>query len=433
MKRLFKGAVIITANENFDIIYNGMLGIKGNEIVYVGEYSSEFEKGFDADSIIHANNKVLMPGLINMHTHLPMTLFRGYASDMALDEWLREKILPAEEKMSAADVEIGTRIACAEMILSGTTMCLDMYMHADKIANVIYDMGLRGAVSYSYNDDSAIEKAMSLTEHCKTLEGGKLRAIASLSLAFDGNDDKQAVEKYINECRENNKRIHFHVADNDAQTKRCKKATGMSPIEYMESLGVFKAKTIAVHCLDISDSDMDILKNNNVSVVYCPTSDAKIASGFAPVDKMLKKGINVCIGTDGGASNNNMDMLEEMHIGSVIAKGISRNPAAMNAQETIKMATINGAKALGIDNILGSLEKGKKADMIMFNHSSPFFLPKSELCNNIVYSASRNELEMTMVDGKTLMERGQLLNNNYERLAAGFEEAAARLTDKENE
>ena len=433
MKRLFKGAAIITANKNFDIINNGMLGIKDNEITYVGEYSSEYEKEFDADAIVHANNKVLMPGLINMHTHLPMTLFRGYASDLALDEWLQQKILPAEQKMTAADVKIGTKIACAEMILSGTTMCLDMYMHADAIADVLHEMGLRAAVSYSYDADGGIEKVLKLAEHCRALDAAKLRAIAALHLSYDGTDDKQAIKKYIADCKESNKRIHFHAADSHEQAAKCREAEGMSPIKYLESLGALGANAIAVHCVAVSDEDLELLKKYNVSVVYCPTSDAKIASGFAPIEKMLKMGINVCIGTDGGASNNNMDMLEEMHIGSVIAKGFSQNPAAMNAQETIKMATINGAKALGIDNLVGSLEKGKRADIIMFNQSSPFFLPKGELCNNIVYSASRNELEMAMVGGKTLMERGQLLNNNYDKLAAIFEEASARLTEKENE
>ena len=427
MKRLFKGAIIITANENFDIIFNGMLGIKGNEIAYVGEYNSEFEKDFDADAIIHASNKVLMPGLINMHTHLPMTLLRGYASDLNLDAWLSEKVLPAESKMTAEDIEIGAQIAAAEMMLSGTTMCLDMYAHADTIADVIHDCGMRGIVSYSYDEHKAIENTNNLSEHCKTLSDGRMKSIAALGLNYDGTDDEEEIKKFIQNAKENNKKIHIHVADNQEQADKCQKANGMSPVKYLEKLGLFEASVIAVHCVAVSDKDLDILKDNNVSVVYCPTSDAKIASGFAPVDRMIKKGINVCIGTDGGASNNNMDMLEEMHIGSIIAKGASRNPSLMNAEETIKMATINAAKALGLDHAIGSLEAGKKADIIMFNHSSPFFLPENELCNNIVYSASRNEIEMTMVDGKILMERGQLLKYNYERLASKFEESVAKL------
>jgi len=428
VKRLFKGAIIITANENFDIIYNGILGIRGNEIAYVGEYSSEFEKDFDADAIIHANNKVLMPGLINMHTHLPMTLFRGYASDLSLDAWLNEKILPAEIKMTEEDISIGAKVACAEMLLSGTTTCLDMYAHAETISDVLHDSGARAVVSYSYDSEAGIEKTLELSEHCKTFGDGRIKSIAALGLAYDGTDDEEAIRQFIDEAIKNNKRIHLHVADTNEQTDKCVKATGMTPVKYLEYLGLFRANVIAVHCISVTDEDLGILKQNNVSVVYCPTSDAKIASGFAPVDRMIGKGLNMCIGTDGGASNNNMDMLEEMHIGSIIAKGASKNPSIMNATETIKMATLNGAKALGIDHAVGSLEVGKKADVIMFNHSSPFFLPENELCNNIVYSASRNELEMTMVDGKILMERGQLLKHNYEKLASQFEESVAKLT-----
>ena len=429
MKRLFKGAIIITANKDFDIIYNGMLGIKGNQIVYVGEYSSEFEKEFDADAIIYAGNKVLMPGLINMHTHLPMTLLRGYASDLPLDKWLNDKVIPAEEKMDELDVSAGTDIAVAEMILSGTTMCLDMYAYAETIAGAVHSCGMRAAVSYSYKGESDTEKTIALSEYCSRLGEGRLRAIASLSLKYDGTDDENAIKKYIADAKENNKRIHIHVAETEKQAKNCIEATGLSPVGYLDKLGLFDSiKVIAVHCTAVSDADLETLNNKNVSIVYCPTSDAKVASGFAPVYKMLKKGINVCIGTDGGASNNNMDMLEEMHIGSVIAKGLSGDPAVMNAEETIKMATINAAKALGIDHMVGSLEIGKKADIIMFNHSSPFFLPENELCNNIVYSASRNEIEMTMVDGRILMERGQLLKYDYEKLANKFEKSVAKLT-----
>lgn len=427
MKRLFKGAVIITANENFDIYYNGMLGIKGNEIAYIGDYSSEFEKEFDADQIIHAANKVLMPGLINMHTHLPMTLFRGYASDLKLNDWLNEKILPAEKKMTQDDVKIGAQIAVSEMILSGTTMCLDMYKNASDIADVLHEWGMRSVVSYSYDGSDNVGDTIKLSEHCTLLGEGRTKAIASLGLNFDGADDEDSIKAYIKDAIANNKRIHIHTADNMEQRQSCIKATGMSSVKYLESLRLFDAGVIAVHCVAIDEEDMDILAKNNVSVVYCPTSDAKISSGFAPVNDMIQKGINVCIGTDGGASNNNMDMMEEMHIGSIIAKGASGNPKVMNAQETIKMATINGAKALGVDNAIGSLEIGKKADIIMFNTSSPFFLPKNELCNNIVYSASRNELEMTMVDGKILMERGQLLKYNYESLASEFEESVTKL------
>jgi len=286
---------------------------------------------------------------------------------------------------------------------------------------------MRGVASYSYEGSDSIDDTLKLTEYCSSLGDGRLKAIASLELNYNGTDDEDKIKAYIKDAIRNNKRVHIHTADSKEKRQNCIDATGLSPIRYLESLGLFEASVIAVHCVGVDDEDMDILKKNNVSVVYCPTSDAKISSGFAPVNRMIAKGINVCIGTDGGASNNNMDMLEEMHIGSIIAKGASGNPAVMNAEDTIKMATINGAKALQLDHAVGSLEAGKKADVIMFNGSSPFFLPKNELCNNIVYSASRNELEMTMVDGKILMERGQLLKYNYEQLASEFEESVARL------
>ncbi len=271
---------------------------------------------------------------------------------------------------------------------------------------------------------------MELSEYCNKFGEGRLKSIASLHLKYDGTDDEEAIKSYAEDAKKNSKKIHLHIADTQEQAKKCIKATGMTPVQYLDKLGILTAGLIGVNCLAVSDDDISLLKKNNVSVVYCPTSSAKLASGFVPVKKMIDKGINVCLGTDSGASNNNMDMLEEMHIGSIVAKGQSGDALAMNAREAIKMATINGAKALGIDNTVGSLEAGKKADIIMFNQSSPFFLPESELCNNIVYSASRNELEMTMADGKVLMERGKLLKLSHEKLAREFEESAAKLIIK---
>ena len=428
MKRLFKGAAIITVNDKFDIISNGMLGIKDKEIKYVGEYSSEFEKEFDADSIIHANNKILMPGFINMHTHLPMTLFRGYGSNLAQSECAKEGNFPQEISIGEEDIKSGVQTAVAEMLLSGTTMCTDTYAQAEIVADVMHDWGMRGIVSYGYDGAESIQKTLQLSEYCNSLGEGRLKTIASLRLKYDGTDDEKAIKKYIEDAKINGKKIHVHIADTHGQTQKCVNSTGLTPVKYLEKLGAFKAGVIGVNCLAVSDEDIDILKSNNVSVVYSPTSNAKTGSGFAPVKKMLDKGINVCLGTGSGANNNNMDMIEEMHLGSIIAKGFSGEASALNAQETIRMATINGAKALGIDNSVGSLEKGKKADIIMFNQASPFFLPESEICNNVVYSASRNELEITMVDGKVLMERGKLLKLSYEKLAGDFEESAAKLT-----
>lgn len=426
MKRLFKGAIIITVNENFDIIHNGMLGIQNNEIAYVGPYSSKFEKEFDADSIIHANNKVLMPGLVNMHTHLPMTLFRGYGGELPLDKWLFDMIIPAEGKMTSEDIQIGAKLAVAEMMLSGTTTCLDMYTQPEKIADIILDSGMRAILSSAIVAGESIDKTINFFDYCKSLSDSRIRTMAAIDTEY--TNDETTIKSVVDISTSLNKKIHIHISETQKEVDDCIKRTNMTPVAYLESLGLFSVGVVAVHCVAVTDDDIDILKKHNANVVYCPTSNAKLASGFAPVGKMIDKGINVCIGTDGASSNNNLDMLEEMHIGSVIAKCSSKNSSVMNARETIKMATINGAKALGIDNAIGSLEVDKKADIIMFNHNSPFFLPENELCNNLVYSASRSELEMTMIDGKILMERGKLIKYSYEELANEFEKSVAKLT-----
>ncbi len=202
----------------------------------------------------------------------------------------------------------------------------------------------------------------------------------------------------------------------------------MTPVKYMESLGLFDAGIVAVHCVALNEEDMEIFKKNNVSVVYCPSSNMKLSSGFAPVNRLIESGLNVAMGTDGAASNNNLDMLEEMQVGALAAKGASGDPQLMDAVSTIKMATINGAKALGMSHMIGSLEIGKRADIIMINNKSPFMIPKVGTCNNIVFSASRNEIDMTMVDGKVLMERGNLLNIKLEDIVDDFERAYTELT-----
>lgn len=429
MKRLFKGATIITCNENFDIINNGMIAVYGDSLDYVGEYNREFEEQYAADSTIIANNKVLMPGLINAHTHLAMTLFRGYGGSLPLKQWLKEKIWPAESKLTAKDCAIGAQVGISEMLLSGTTCFLDMYFFMDAIAEVVKKTGIRAVLTrglLSGDDfDEKLEESRSLYENYHNTANNRITVMQAIHAEY--TNDEYSIGKSLELAKELDCAMHIHLSETDGEVERCFKRFGVTPVEFFRDIGLFDRPTIAAHCVSLSDDDMKILKEYKVNVVHNPSSNLKLASGFAQIDRMIKAGINVSLGTDGASSNNNLDMMEEMHIAALLAKAVAKDATALDAKSAIRMATINGAKALGLDDEIGSLEKGKRADLIMINQNSPFMLPKNEVCENIVYSANRSNIEMTMVDGCILMERGILRTIKNDDLFNQFEEAVRRI------
>lgn len=427
MKKIFINAIVITVDDNFTVYENGMVLVDEDIIYYVGNMNQEKINEFNADSVYDLDGNILMPGFINAHTHIPMTLFSGYGSGLPLKRWLEEKMWPAEAKLTGNDVYIGSKMGITQMLLSGTTCFLDMYFYLDDIARAVSEMGIRAVISQSLMDVGGTDNSLvGCIESIKKYEDNDMIDIMVAPHAIYTNS-KESLGKELDVAKQYNKPINIHVSETEFEVESSYNNNGVSPVKYLDDIGVFDVHTVAAHCVHVSDDDIRILSNKNVSVVHNPSSNLKLASGIAPIQKMIDAGVNVAIGTDGSSSNNNVDMIEEMHIAALLGKIYNGDPTALDAETIIKMATINGAKALNIDSKTGSIEKGKQADIIVIDTKSPFSQPKREYLNNLVYSIGRGQVVMTMVGGKVLQSNGEVIGLDLKELDIQFNNCVKRL------
>lgn len=399
MKTLFENITIITMDDDAGVIKNGFVLTDGKLIKYVGKTRPEC----DFDRVIDGENKALLPGLINAHTHTAMTLLRGYADDMNLQEWLYNKIFPFEDKMTPEDVRRGSEIAIDEMLAGGTTCFSDMYFYQIETGRAAAEKGIRAVLSDCVNFDGYDRKVRLMEEMAEEFKDNDL-----ISFTFSPHAiytcSFEVLEKCAAYAKEHNMPIHTHLAETRTEFSDCEIEHNMTPTAYMESTGLFENPTIAAHCVVMTDKDLEILKKHGVSVAHNPISNLKLASGIAPVPKMLEMGINVAIGTDGASSNNSLDMFEEIKTAALIHKGAGLDPTAVPAETALKMATVNGARALGFDN-LGMIKEGFLADMIVVDFDAPHLRPVNNPVSSIVYSAKCSDVKYTMVNGKIVYER----------------------------
>ncbi len=399
MKTLFENITVITMDDSAGVIKNGFVAVDGNKIKYVG--TSRIEGEFDR--VINGENKALIPGLINAHTHTAMTLLRGYADDMNLQDWLYNKIFPFEDKMTPEDVRRGSEIAIDEMLAGGTTCFSDMYFFQAETGRAAIQKGIRAVLSDCVNFDGYDRKVKLMEEMAEEFSDCDLITFtfsphAIYTCSFE------LLEKCAAYAKEHNMPIHTHLAETRTEFSDCEIEHNMTPTAYMESAGLFENPTIAAHCVVMTDVDLEILKKHNVSVAHNPISNLKLASGIAPVPKMLDMGINVALGTDGASSNNSLDMFEEIKAAALIHKGAGLDPTAVPAETALKMATINGARALGFDN-LGMIKEGYLADLVVVDLDMPHLRPIYDPISSLVYSAKCGDVEYTMVNGNIVYER----------------------------
>ncbi len=399
MKTLFENITIITMDDSAGVIKNGFAAVDGNKINYVG--TSRPEGKFDR--VINGENKALIPGLINAHTHTAMTLLRGYADDMNLQDWLYNKIFPFEDKMTPEDVRRGSEIAIDEMLAGGTTCFSDMYFFQAETGRIAIQKGIRAVLSDCVSFDGYERKVKLMEEMAEEFKDCDLITFtfsphAIYTCSFE------LLEKCAAYAKEHNMPIHTHLAETRTEFSDCEIEHNMTPTAYMESAGLFENPTIAAHCVVMTDSDLEILKKHNVSVAHNPISNLKLASGIAPIPKMLDMGINVALGTDGASSNNSLDMFEEIKAAALIHKGAGLDPTAVPAETALKMATINGARALGFDD-LGMIKEGYLADLVVVDLDTPHLKPLYDPISSLVYSAKCGDVEYTMVNGNIVYER----------------------------
>ena len=392
-----------------------------------GKKDDERLKSFGAEETTDAAGNIVMPGFVNAHTHVPMTLFSGYGSGLPLKEWLEDKIWPAEAKLTSDDIYTGSKMGIAQMLLSGTTAFLDMYYFIDDIARAVGEMGIRAVLSRAVLDAGGFDARLKESiESAVKYKDDKMIDIMMGPHAVYTNC-RESLTRVLDAANEYGCALHVHVSETEGEVKNCIKEHGMTPVAYLDSLGYFESHVAAAHCVHVTDEDIKIMAAKGVNAVHNPSSNMKLASGIAPVQKMLDAGVNVALGTDGASSNNNLDVMEEMHISALLAKLKEGDPTAVDAKTAIEMATINGARALGIDDRCGSLEKGKRADLIMLDMNSVFSQPAREYLNNLVYSVGRAQVALTMIEGETVQKDGKIDGLDMEELVRKFNICVDRL------
>lgn len=412
---VIQNGLILTLDPRLTTIENGAVAVKGDRIAHIGRVP---EIPFPAGKTIDAAGGIIMPGLVNGHTHAAMTLFRGLADDLPLMEWLNGYIFPAESRMDADFVHTGSLLACAEMILSGTTTFCDMYLFEDEVARAARQAGLRslvGEVLYDFPSPNygPIEKGLAYTEHL--IEKWKDDPLVSIaveahSLYTCSPDLLKTCGKI---CRKHGVPLVVHVAETLAELDEIRTRYQRSPFEHLESLGVLGPHVIADHCVHLDDSEIERMVRHHVNVITNPESNMKLASGIAPVTRLIDAGVAVGLGTDGCASNNDLDMFLEMDTAAKLQKVAQMDPTALDAVTVLKMATSEGAKALGFEDT-GSLEPGKKADIIVVDTCKPHLTPMYNPYSHLVYSAGGADVAHSVINGKLVMENRRLLTLNLD-------------------
>lgn len=384
-------------------------GLHGREThIYIEDnLIMELGKKIEADTTIEAKGLVAFPGLVNTHTHAAMTLLRGYADDLPLFDWLQNKIWPVEAKLSRQDIYWGSKLAILEMIKTGTTAFNDMYFMVEEVAKAVKDMGIRAVLSYGFIDmfdkekrENEIKASEKTVQKIKKLNNPKIKAALGPHAVYTVS--KEGLEWVKEYAHEKNLIVHLHLSETAKENTDCKKKYGMSPARLLEDIGLLSNKLIAAHGVWLSAKDIKLLAARRVTVSHNPVSNAKLAVGKAmPYHLMKKAGLNVSLGTDGTASNNNLDMLEEMKFAAIIQKLQHNDQTLLPAEDALKMATVNGAQALGFD--AGEIAEGKLADIILINTRIPEFTPNHNPTANLVYSANGGTVDTTICDGEVLM------------------------------
>jgi len=416
MSILIKNVDVLASVEK-PVMKNAYIGIEGGRIAFMS--CDGPPPGFAAGRVLDGSGKLAIPGLVNAHCHTAMTLLRGYADDMALEGWLFDKIFPAEAKLTGSDVYWGTMLGIAEMVRGGVTCVNDMYLKMDNVAEAFVDSGIRATVSIGPLLTEKRGDALVDVEGCKAFfskwggaAGGRIGANIEIHSIYLYQPDTLAEGARL--AKSLGAAIHIHILETATEKMNMMAQYGEGSVALAAKYGLLDVPVIAAHCVHVDDCEIDILSEKNVSVAHNPCSNLKLASGVAPVQKMLAKGINVCLGTDGASSNNTLDIFMEMRQAAMIHKGVSGDPSAIPAAEAFKMATVNGAKALGAIGS-GVLAVGGKADMALISLCAPHLQPVYSHLSTLVYTARSSDVDTVIVDGDILMEGRQLTTIDEER------------------
>jgi 5-methylthioadenosine/S-adenosylhomocysteine deaminase len=411
---IIKADYLLTMEEDLSVIQDGAVAITGSEIRDVDTFS-EISQEYTSDNILDGKNKVLFPGLINTHTHAAMVYFRGLADDLPLQEWLEKHIWPNEMKWLTSEfVDDAVELACLEMLKAGVTTYADMYFFEDTAGKKLEKIGMRGVLGSGVVDFPWKGVAQSADDYFKNAEnlinnwkGSELvtPCIAPHATYTCGPDNykraRELAEKY-------DVPLHTHLAETQFEVAECQKRFGKTPVEYLDDIGFLCERVFAAHCIWLTDKEIEILAKRKVGVSHCIESNLKLASGFAPVVKLLKAGVKVALGTDGAASNNDLSILGEMSTAAKVHKTVANDPTVLDSKTALLMATKNGAEILGIGDKVGSIKPGKKADLVVANLERAHLTPIYDIYSHITYCMRPDDIETVMVNGKIVVDKGTL-------------------------
>ena len=412
MLTLFKNARILTMKSSD--VFSGELVVKDNKIAYIGpRYEGEVP-----DRVIDCEGNVLMPGLKNAHAHTAMVFARSCSDDLSLHDWLYTTIFPMEEKFEDGDIYHLTKLGILEYLTSGITAAFDMYFHVPEIVKASEEMGFRSVILAT----SSSEPISLLRERYREINKTDSLCKYFLGIHAEYTTSEERIKEVVGLSHELKAPIYLHIGETEAEVQGCVERHGLTPVKYLDSLGFFDYGGGGFHCNYFSDEEVDIFKKHNCYIVTCPCSNLKLASGIAPLNRYKNAGLTIAIGTDGAGSNNALDMFREMYLVSTLQKVTNKDPKVMDGFEVLKMATINGAHALGL-NDSDVLEEGKYADIVMIDLKNPAMQPINNIPKNIVYAGSKDCVKMTMINGKILYYNHEFFVN----------EDINKIIDKANE
>ncbi|MGC9319881.1 MAG: amidohydrolase family protein [Armatimonadota bacterium] len=424
-----EGAQTITMAEEPQAREGWTLEAVDGEITFVGP-SQELQPAGEPDELIDGAGCLLLPGLVNAHTHAAMTLFRGSADDMPLEPWLEEKIWPIEAKLTEDDVYWGTTLGAAEMLLAGVTCFNDMYHHPRAGTRAAMDAGIRMCPSGVLlgilpNAGELLDEAMAFTAEFADRDDLCIHPMIAPHAPY--TCPREMLERVVEAAADLGVPIHIHLAETEDNVQTSMENYGARPVQAMDEVGLFDVPVSAAHCVHVDETDIEIIADRGVGVAHCPGSNLKLASGMAPVQALVTAGARVGLGTDGCGSNNNLDLLEEARLAALIAKVREDDPTAVPAESALRLATVGGAQALFLDDRIGTLEPGKRCDCILVDLGAPHLYPRHSLVSHVIYSAHAADVRTTIVDGRVLVRDGELTTIDLDETVARVAESAERL------
>jgi 5-methylthioadenosine/S-adenosylhomocysteine deaminase len=420
-------------NDSGEVIENGTIAIRDDKIFFVSK-EGIVPPDFSTKNKIDAKGKLVMPGLINTHTHVGMSLLRNYADDLPLETWLFEKVFPIEDKFTAEDIYWASKLSMVEMIRTGTTTFADMYFFMEDVARAVEEAGMRANLSrglqcFDDNFDASTDKRLNENKELYNNWNGK--ADGRIQVFVGPHSVYTCTTNYLKEvvnlAKELNTGIHIHLLETKKEARDSIKNFGCTAMEHCMRLGMFDVHTIAAHGVYLTDVDLEIAEQKKINIAMNPGSNLKLGSGIPRTAEILHKGINASLGTDGASSNNNLDMFEEIRLAALLSKGYHANPTLVNAEEALRMATTNGARALGIQNDVGTIKAGMKADLIIVDTNRVNYIPKNNIVSALAYSSNSLDVETVIVNGQVLMEHRHLKTLDEEKIIHEVEKRAKKL------